>query len=114
MKRIELGGFTVRNALHERDGIRRKRIHLEYEGFFGGELCDLEAVVPLLFPAEDAAAQKEGLPQGGVPEALLLQQDEGSLAAACLPGELRPFLPKYTDFFVYCRQNTLKGQGHEI
>ncbi len=69
-----------------------RRTHLEDEGLLGVELCDLEAVVPLLLPAEDAAAQEQRLPQGCIAQPLLLQQDKGRLPAAGLPWELRPLL----------------------
>ena len=62
-------------------------LYLEDVGLLGGELCELEAVVPLLVPGDDAALQQQRLPHHGVAPALLLQQQQRGLATPRLAGE---------------------------
>ena len=61
--------------------------YLEYKRFFGSELCNLKTIVPLLLPADNTPAQEKGLPHGGIPHPLLLQENQGSLLVACIPRE---------------------------
>ena len=63
--------------------------YLEDEGLLGGELGQLEAVLPLLVPADDAPLQQERLSHSWVPPSLLLQQYQRCLACTsvtCEPG----------------------------
>ena len=61
--------------------------YLEDVGLLAGELCQLEAVLPLRLPGDHAPVQHQGVPQHGVAAALLLEQQQGRLPTASLPGE---------------------------
>ena len=61
--------------------------YLEDVGLLAGELCQLEAVLPLRLPGDHAPVQHQWVPQHGVAAALLLEQQQGRLPTASLPGE---------------------------
>ena len=61
--------------------------YLEDVGLLAGELCQLEAVLPLRLPGDHTPVQHQGVPQHGVAATLLLEQQQGRLPTASLPGE---------------------------
>ena len=79
--------------------------YLEDVGLLAGELCQLEAVVPLRLPGDHAPVQHEGVPQHGVAATLLLEQQQGRLSAASLPGEPGTRVP------VTCHVVQARGQS---
>ena len=65
------------------------KTYLEYVGLLGCELRDLEAIVPLPVPTDDASIQQQRLSHHTVPPSLLLEKDQCSLSASSLTREPR-------------------------
>ena len=63
--------------------------YLEYVGLLGCELRDLEAIVPLPVPTDDASVQQQWLSHNTVPPSLFLEKDQCSLSASSLTREPR-------------------------